>query len=110
MTSSGDEVAVPSATSGGTSLLSPTASSGISEGRILALNRPLPPDVDYVITSRVIPPLLSPPLMHSDSTEDENVGGDSGNTNEEEVPAHAISYAVVDPEEPDLFIAERVPS
>ena len=48
--------------------------------------------------------------MHSDSKEDENGGGDSGNTNEEEVPAHAIAHAVVDPEEPDLFIAERVPS
>ena len=110
MPSSGDEVAVPSATSCGTSLLSPTASSGISEGRILTLDRPLPPDADLVITSGDIPPFLSPPLMHSDSTEDENGGGDSGNTNEEEVPVHAIAYAVVDPEEPELFIAEHVPS
>ena len=82
MPSSGDEVAVPSATSGGTSLLSPTTSSGISEGHSLALDRPLPPDADLVITSGDIPPLLSPPLLHSDSTEYENGGGDSGNTNE----------------------------
>ena len=80
--SSGDEVAVPSATSGGTSLLSPTESSGISEGHSLALDRPLPPDEDLVITSGDIPPLLYPPLLHSDSTEDKNGGGDSGNTNE----------------------------
>ena len=82
MPSSGDEVAVPSATSGGTSLLSPTASSGISEGHSLALDRPLPPEADLVITSGDIPPLLSPPLLHSDSMEDENDGGDIGNTNE----------------------------
>ena len=82
MPSSGDEVAVPSATSCGTSLLSSTASSGISEGHRLVLDRPFPPDADLVITSGYIPPLLSPPLMHSGSTEDKNGGGDSGNTNE----------------------------
>ena len=110
MLSSGDEIAVPSAASGGTSLLSPTASSGISEGHYLALDRPLPPDKDTVITSGDIPPLLSPPPLHSDSAEYENGGGGSSNTNEEEVPVHAIAYAVDDTEELDLFIAERVPS
>ena len=90
MPSSGDEVAVPSATSGGTSLLSPTASSGISEGHRLTLDRPLPPDADIVITSGDIPPLLTPPQLHSTSEEYENGGGGSSNTNEEEVPVHEI--------------------
>ena len=67
--SSGDEVAVPSAASSGTSLLSPTASSGISEGHHLALDRPLPPDAGIVSTSGDIPPLLSLPPLHSDSAE-----------------------------------------
>ena len=83
MPSSGDEVEVPSANSCGTYLLSPTASSGISEGHRLALERPLPPEADILITSGDIPPLLSLPLMHYDSTEDVNGGGGSGNTNEE---------------------------
>ena len=82
MPSSGDEVAVPSATSCGTSLLSSTASSGISEGHRVVLDRPFPPDADLVITSGYIPPLLSRPLLHYDITEDENFGGDSSNTNE----------------------------
>ena len=66
--SSGDEVEFPSVTSGGTYNLSPTASSGISEGYRLDLDRPLPPDVDILITYGDIPPILSPPLMHSDIT------------------------------------------
>ena len=63
-----------------------------------------------MITSGDIPPLLSPPLLHYDSTEYENGGGDSGKTNEEEVPVHAIAYVLEDPEDPDLFIAELVSS
>ena len=80
--SSGDEVVVPSASSGGTSLLSPTASSGISEGHNLAFGRPLSPDADLVITSGDILTLLSPPPLHYDSAEDENGGGGSGNIDE----------------------------
>ena len=90
--------------------MSPTASSGISEGHRLALDRPFPPDADIVITSGDIPPLLSPPLLHSDSAKYENGGGGNGYTNEEEVPVHAIAYAVDDPEKPDLFISKRVSS
>ena len=73
--SSGDEVAVPSDSSGGTFLLSPTASSGISEVNHLALGRSLPPDADLVIASGDIPPFLSPTHLHSDIAEDENGGG-----------------------------------
>ena len=110
MPSSGGEVVVPSAASGGTSLLSPMASSGVSEVNRLALDRPLPPDADLVITYGDIPPLFSTTPLHSDSAEDENGGGGSGNTNKEEGLVHAIAYVVVDPEEPDLVTAVRVPS
>ena len=108
--SSGGEVVVPSDYSGCTYLLSPTASSGISEVNHLALDRPLPPDTDPVIISGDIPPLLSLTPLHSDSAEDENGGGGSRNIDEEGVIFETISYAVEDPEDPDLFIAERVPS
>ena len=64
---SGDEVVVPSTSSGGTSLLSPTASSGISEGHNLSLDKPFPPYVDLVITSGYIPSLLSTPPLRPDS-------------------------------------------
>ena len=77
--SSVDEVVVPSTSSRFTPLLSPTESSGISEGNCQALDRPLPPDVDLVINSGDIPPIFSPPPLHSDSAEYENGGGGSGN-------------------------------
>ena len=53
---------------------------------------------------------MSLPPLHYDSVKYENGRGGSGNINKEEVPVHAIAYAVDDPEEPNLFIAERVPS
>ena len=67
--SSVDEVVVLYNSSGGTPLLSPMASSGISEGHNLSLDIPLPPDTDLVINSGGIPPLFSPPQLHSDSEE-----------------------------------------
>ena len=64
--------------------MSPTASSGILEVHNLDLGRPFPPYTDLLITSGDIPPLLSPPHLHSDSAEDENGGGGSGNIDEED--------------------------
>ena len=108
--SSSDKVAVLSATSCGTSLLSPTSSSGSSEGHCLSLDKPFPPYVDLVITSGYIPSLLSTPPLRPDSAVDENGGGDNGNTSEEVLPVNEVVYEVYDLEVLDIFIAERTPS
>ena len=82
-TSSSDEVAVTFAISGGTYLLFPTTSCGLSEGNSQALKTPLPPDTNVVVYTGDIPRSLYLPLLHHDSTSVENGGGESGNNNKE---------------------------
>ena len=75
--------------------MSRLASSGSSEGHCRALDRPLPPDADLVITSGDIPRGLCLPPLHPDNAADKNGGGGSGNINEENSQCDGNEYSEI---------------
>ena len=107
--SSAYEFSVTFPTSGGTYLLYPVASCGLSEGHHQELRIPLPPDADLVVHIGDIPWLLYIPLLHFNIPKGANGAGDRRNTNKEGVTVQAILYVVGESEHPYLVSAKWAP-